>query len=149
VTRTPPGDPDERDGGLDRRALLKAAAAPVVAGVVCVLGGSPPRAAAADRPAAEGRGSAMNSKPLMTVRILAGAPQKIGAVAHGSRIIVPVAGGDFEGPRLRGKVLPGGADWLFGAPTTSSSSICASRFRPTTTPRSSWGSKGCGTGRPR
>jgi len=25
---------------------------------------------------------------------------------------VLVTGGDFEGPRLRGKVLPGGGDWL-------------------------------------
>jgi Protein of unknown function (DUF3237) len=54
----------------------------------------------------------MNSQPLMTVRILAAPPQKIGAIPHGARIIVPVTGGDFEGPRLRGKVLPGGGDWL-------------------------------------
>jgi len=25
---------------------------------------------------------------------------------------VPVTGGDFEGPRLRGKILSGGGDWL-------------------------------------
>src|SRR5262249_16296772 len=25
--------------------------------------------------------------------------------------IAPITGGAFEGPRLRGKVLPGGADW--------------------------------------
>jgi Protein of unknown function (DUF3237) len=54
----------------------------------------------------------MNSQPLMTVRILAAPPQKIGAIPHGTRIIVPVTGGDFEGPRLRGKVMPGGGDWL-------------------------------------
>jgi hypothetical protein len=54
----------------------------------------------------------MNSQPLMTVRILAAAPQKIGPIPHGTRIIVPVTGGDFEGPRLRGKVMPGGGDWL-------------------------------------
>src|SRR4030095_10138585 len=54
----------------------------------------------------------MNSRPLMTVRIIAAPPQKLGAVPHGIRSIVPVAGGDFEGPRLRGKVLPGGGDWL-------------------------------------
>ena len=54
----------------------------------------------------------MNSRPLMTVRI-AGAPsQKLGAVPHGIRSIIPVTGGDFEGPRLRGKVLSGGGDWL-------------------------------------
>ena len=54
----------------------------------------------------------MKSQPLMTVRILAGPAQKLGAVPHGVRTIVPVLGGDFEGPRLRGKVVPGGGDWL-------------------------------------
>jgi Protein of unknown function (DUF3237) len=54
----------------------------------------------------------MNSQPLMTVRIIAAPPQKIGAIPHGTRSIVPVTGGDFEGPRLRGKVMPGGGDWL-------------------------------------
>src|SRR2546423_4122718 len=53
----------------------------------------------------------MNSQPLMTVRIIAAPSQKIGATPHGSRSIVPILGGDFEGPRLRGKVLPGGGDW--------------------------------------
>ena len=54
----------------------------------------------------------MNSRPLMTVRIAAASLQKLGSVPHGTRSIIPIAGGDFEGPRLRGKVLPGGGDWL-------------------------------------
>src|SRR6476661_4028181 len=54
----------------------------------------------------------MTSRPLMTVKIAAAPPQKLGAVPYGLRSIVPVTGGDFEGPRLRGKVLPGGGDWL-------------------------------------
>jgi hypothetical protein len=54
----------------------------------------------------------MNSRPLMTVRILAAPSQSLGAVPRGIRRIVPVAGGDFEGPRLRGRILPGGGDWL-------------------------------------
>ena len=54
----------------------------------------------------------MNSRLLMTVRIAAAPAQKLGAVPHGVRSIVPVAGGVFEGPRLRGQVLPGGGDWL-------------------------------------
>ncbi len=29
-----------------------------------------------------------------------------------TRVIVPVLGGEFSGPRLNGKVLPFGADWL-------------------------------------
>jgi len=54
----------------------------------------------------------MNSQPLMTVRIAAALPQKLGTVPHGIRNIVPVTGGDFDGPRLRGQILPGGGDWL-------------------------------------
>ena len=47
----------------------------------------------------------------MTLQVEVGTPQKIGAVAHGTRSTVPVTGGHFEVARLRGKVLPGGGDW--------------------------------------
>ena len=40
----------------------------------------------------------------------------IGENPHGNRQIVPVTGGSFEGPRLKGKVLPGGGDWLLVRP---------------------------------
>jgi hypothetical protein len=40
-----------------------------------------------------------------------GAPQDLGITPHGRRRIIPVLGGRFEGPRLRGRILPGGADW--------------------------------------
>jgi uncharacterized protein DUF3237 len=97
----------------NRRDALKAVAAPVVVGAARALTGLAPGAAAHDRLLIANRGeTAMNSRPLMTVRIAAAAPQKLGAVPHGTRSIVPVTGGDFEGPRLRGKVLPGGGDWL-------------------------------------
>jgi hypothetical protein len=48
----------------------------------------------------------------MTVSVIAAPLQKLGAVPYGVRTFVPVAGGKFEGPRLRGKILPGGGDWL-------------------------------------
>ena len=35
----------------------------------------------------------------------------IGATARGERIIIPITGGTFEGPDIRGEVLPGGWDW--------------------------------------
>jgi hypothetical protein len=35
----------------------------------------------------------------------------LGDVSKGRRRIVPITGGDFSGPMIRGKVLPGGADW--------------------------------------
>ena len=36
---------------------------------------------------------------------------ELGEVPRGRRRIIPILGGTFEGPNLRGKVLPGGADW--------------------------------------
>jgi hypothetical protein len=47
----------------------------------------------------------------MTLQVVVAGPQKIGAVPHGTRLTAPIASGQFEGPRLRGKVLAGGGDW--------------------------------------
>jgi hypothetical protein len=53
----------------------------------------------------------MTSRLLMKLQVVVAPPQKIGAVPHGTRVIAPIASGTFEGPRLRGTVLPGGSDW--------------------------------------
>ena len=53
----------------------------------------------------------MDSRLLMTMQLAVAGAQKIGAVPHGTRVTVPIANGHFEGPRLRGAVLPGGGDW--------------------------------------
>ena len=53
----------------------------------------------------------MTSRPLMMLQVVVTPPQKLGAVPHGTRLIAPITSGTFEGPRLRGKVLPGGGDW--------------------------------------
>ena len=53
----------------------------------------------------------MDSRFLMTLQVAVVGAQKIGAVPHGTRVTAPIASGHFEGPRLRGKVLPGGGDW--------------------------------------
>jgi hypothetical protein len=53
----------------------------------------------------------MNSRLLMRLSVNVGGAQRVGAAPHGTRVIVPITGGQFEGPRLRGKVLPGGGDW--------------------------------------
>jgi len=36
----------------------------------------------------------------------------LGATPHGIRQIVYIKGGTFEGPRVKGVVLPGGGDWF-------------------------------------
>jgi hypothetical protein len=53
----------------------------------------------------------MTSRLLMMLQVVVAPLQKLGAVPHGTRVIAPITGGTFEGPRLRGKVLPGGGDW--------------------------------------
>jgi hypothetical protein len=41
-----------------------------------------------------------------------GTPQPIGAGPHGNRAVIPVLGGRFEGPRMRGVIAaPPGGEW--------------------------------------
>jgi hypothetical protein len=40
-----------------------------------------------------------------------GEPLELGQTPWGRRRVIPVAGGEFHGPLLRGTVLAGGADW--------------------------------------
>jgi hypothetical protein len=40
----------------------------------------------------------------------------VGPSAHGFRRVVPITGGTFEGPRVRGRVLPSGQDHQFIRP---------------------------------
>jgi len=45
------------------------------------------------------------------LRVNVGAPVMVGQVPRGQRRIVSILGGTFEGPNIKGKVVPGGADW--------------------------------------
>jgi hypothetical protein len=47
----------------------------------------------------------------LTLRVQVGAPVELGQVPRGRRRIIPILGGTFEGPDIRGRVLAGGADW--------------------------------------
>jgi hypothetical protein len=48
---------------------------------------------------------------LARVRADVETPQVLGQTLAGERRIVPIAGGEIDGPHLRGEILPGGADW--------------------------------------
>lgn len=40
-------------------------------------------------------------------------PLNIGSTPHGERIIIPITGGTFKGPRMKGVILSGGADYQY------------------------------------
>lgn len=40
-----------------------------------------------------------------------GAPLELGSTPWGRRRVIPIVGGEFGGPRVSAKILPGGADW--------------------------------------
>jgi Protein of unknown function (DUF3237) len=43
--------------------------------------------------------------------ISVGAAQELGECGGGRRRVIPILGGTITGPRLKGRVIPGGADW--------------------------------------
>ena len=53
---------------------------------------------------------------LFTMTLAVAGMQTIGATPQGNRRIGLVAGGTFQGERLRGTVLSGGADWIIVRP---------------------------------
>ena len=50
-------------------------------------------------------------QPLAHAEVTLRPPLDVGVTPSGHRRIVPITGGRIEGPRLRGDVLDGGADW--------------------------------------
>ena len=58
----------------------------------------------------------MNTRLLMILRVTVATPQSIGAVPHGTRRTVPIAGGDFEGGKERVRECLGGEGLAVLAP---------------------------------
>jgi hypothetical protein len=57
--------------------------------------------------------SAVKLTPFIILEVEVDNAIEIGQVPAGFRRVVPITGGRFEGERMRGTVLPGGADWNF------------------------------------
>ena len=55
--------------------------------------------------------SAVRTNFAFEAKVLVDAPLVVGQSSAGLRRVVPITGGSFEGPRLRGRVVSGGADW--------------------------------------
>jgi hypothetical protein len=48
----------------------------------------------------------------LTLEVDSASAYPIGMTLSGNRMVAPIVGGTFSGPRLEGVVLPGGADWV-------------------------------------
>jgi len=48
---------------------------------------------------------------VLALHVRVGTPLEVGELPEGRRRIIPIIGGTFEGPGLKGTILPGGADW--------------------------------------
>ena len=47
----------------------------------------------------------------MQLKVTIGEPYSCGETQHGERIVIPITGGTFEGPQLKGTIISGGADY--------------------------------------
>lgn len=54
----------------------------------------------------------METELIFEMSLKIGERQDLGVLPLGRRVIAPILGGTFQGPKLKGSVLPGGADWI-------------------------------------
>jgi hypothetical protein len=60
--------------------------------------------------------SGIETEHLLDVDFELDAMLQLGATPYGQRVIGTLRGGTFQGPKLRGRVLPGGGDWALFRP---------------------------------
>jgi hypothetical protein len=53
----------------------------------------------------------LSAQPIFTIAAELGGILNLGATPYGERRIIDILGGTVSGPKLNGRVLPGGADW--------------------------------------
>jgi hypothetical protein len=84
----------------------------IAAGVICIAHLSP---------FLQGQAATQPKPPqlrfLFEERVTLAADIPVGETPMGKRNIVPITGGTFEGPELRGKIMPGGWDWQLTHPS--------------------------------
>jgi hypothetical protein len=85
-------------------------------------------AAASAQPAAPAPGLSF----AFSIRVEVAPPVEQGEIDGARQRFIPITGGTVSGPRLTGKVLPGGGDWQAIHPGGRPRSSPATRFRPTT-----------------
>ena len=64
-----------------------------------------------DKPSAPAAVPGPETEFVMQLKVTLDAPYSVGETPHGRRTVIPITGGTFEGPLLKGTILNGGADW--------------------------------------
>lgn len=88
-------------------------------GAASLLPAAPLPASAASAPAAAGGPdelTPLRTEFVLEIRANLAPTIEFGAGANGVRRLVPISGGTFEGPKLRGIIEPGGGDWQLVRP---------------------------------
>ena len=60
---------------------------------------------------------------VVQLHVLLGQTYSVGKTSHGTRTIIPITGGTFEGPDIKGEVLPGGADYQMADAVTGHTEV--------------------------
>ena len=53
----------------------------------------------------------ISAAPIFTIHAELAAMLHFGRTPHGERRVIGILGGSVQGPKLQGRILPGGADW--------------------------------------
>lgn len=53
----------------------------------------------------------LGKQPIFTIHAEVDAITRLGATPYGERRVIGIIGGTVRGPKLSGRILPGGADW--------------------------------------
>ena len=71
---------------------------------------------AAEPEKSESSGQVFKTEHMWDAKVTIADAILLGVSKHGWRRIVPITGGTFEGPNIRGEVVPGGEDWQLTRP---------------------------------
>ena len=99
-------------------AKLSAIAAATALGVVLTIADLAASAPKSEDGARATQDDKLQSEFLLDLTLEAQTPHNLGS-AGGGRLIVPVSGGTFAGPRLKGTIVPPGGDWIIQRPDGS------------------------------
>ena len=56
---------------------------------------------------------------VMQLKVTLGEAYSLGETPHGRRTVIPITGGTFEGPQIKGTIINGGADYQLADPKTN------------------------------